>query len=115
MVSLRQSKQVPTSGMMILGPNLLLRRVVVWVLPHGSKGGVGPGSKLGAAGMGQGKLCSRGQFQRGELRSVFFKGYSFGKPRKLGRTGFQKLILRREQTELVSQAMPMQHREAKLA
>lgn len=45
MVSLRQSKQVPTSGMMILVPNLLLRRVVVWVLPHGSKGGVGPGSK----------------------------------------------------------------------
>ena len=50
----------------------------------------------------KGKLFSRGQFERGELRSLFFKRYSFGKSRKLGRTGFQKHVLSKEQTELDS-------------
>lgn len=53
------------------------------------------------------KLFSRGQLEKEAEEPFFFKGYSFGKSRKLGRTGFQKQILSREQTELVSEAMPM--------
>lgn len=53
------------------------------------------------------KLASRVQSE-GELRSLFFKGYNLRKSRKSGGTGFQKQILSREQTGLVSWVMPMQ-------
>lgn len=74
----------------------------MWILPQGSKKEVNPGSKYRAAGNDlEEKLASRVQSEE-ELRSLFFKGYNLRKSRKSGRTGFQKQILSREQTGLVS-------------